>query len=1084
MAAKISIKTTSSFFLVLCLTVILFFSLSCYSADPDPLQDICVADLNSTIRVNGFPCKPRSQVTANDFFFSGLMNAGSTANFLGFGVSRGDVLTFPGLNTQGLTVSRIDLAPGGVIPFHTHPRGSQANLVIKGNVYFGFITTTDVLYAKVMKAGELNIIPRGLVHFAKNVGPGRALLIATLNSQLPGFANLSSNLFASRPTIPNDILAKNFRVDEKTIAMINNSTMAAKFSIKTTSSFFLVLCSTVILFFSLPCFSADPDPLQDFCVAELNSTVKVNGFPCKSVSQVTSNDFFFSGLMNEASTANPFGAGLILGDVTAFPGLNTQGLTVSRIDIAPGGIIPLHTHPRASECNLVTKGKVLFGFITTTDVLYSKVMKAKELSIIPRGLVHFAKNVGSGKAVVIAILNSQQPGFSTLPNNLFASNPEIPNDILAKNFRVTEKVITIIKSKFQHNMYTKSQSNKTMAAKFSIKTTSSFFLVLSLNVILFFSLSCLSADPDPLQDVCVADLNSTIRVNGFPCKPMSQVTSNDFFFSGLMNGASTANFLGVGVRRGDVTTFPGLNTQGLTVSRIDLAPGGVIPFHTHPRASEANLVIRGEVYFGFITTTDVLYAKVMKDGELNIIPRGLVHFAKNVGPRKAVVIATLNSQLPGFANLSSNLFASHPTIPNDILAKNFRVDEKTIAIIKSNIRNSQNFKLVHHLIKNTSYKRFLLYIKNTSSFFVVMCLIVILFFSMSCFSADPDPLQDFCVADLNSTIIMNGRGDVTTFLGLNTLGLTVSRVDLARGGIIQLHVHPRASESNYVIKGEVLFGFVSTTDVLYAKVMKPGELSIIPRGLKAVVLAIFNSQLPGFANIPNNLFASNPKIPNDILAKNFRVDEKIISIIKSNLPCFSADSDPLQDFCVADLNSTVRVNGFPCKPRSQVTSNDFFFSGLNIEPSTDNPYGFGVSRGDVTTFPGLNTLGVTVNRVVLAPGGVIPFHTHPRATEINYVIEGEVFVGFVTTTDVLYSRVDKPGEVSVIPRGLVHFVANIGPKKAVLLAFFNSQLPGFVNIPTNLFESNPRIPDDILAKNFRVDEKIIDMIKSKFGCTD
>ncbi|KAI3975435.1 hypothetical protein MKX01_040128 [Papaver californicum] len=222
-----------------------------------------------------------------------------------------------------------------------------------------------------------------------------------------------------------------------------------------------------------------------------------------------------------------------------------------------------------------------------------------------------------------------------------------------------------------------------MAANFRVKTTSSFFLFLCLTVILFFTLSCFAADPDPLQDVCVADLNSTIKVNGFPCKPESQVTSDDFFFSGLMTGASTDNPEGRGTQRADVTTFPGLNTQGLMLARIDVAPGGYVPFHVHPRGSEANLVIRGKLYFGIITTADVLYAKVMKPGELNIIPRGLVHFAANVGRKKAVFIATLNSQLAGFANIPTNLFASTPTIPNDILAKNFRVDEKVIAIIKS-----------------------------------------------------------------------------------------------------------------------------------------------------------------------------------------------------------------------------------------------------------------------------------------------------------------------------------------------------------------------------------------------------------------
>ncbi|KAI3911595.1 hypothetical protein MKW92_033739 [Papaver armeniacum] len=197
---------------------------------------------------------------------------------------------------------------------------------------------------------------------------------------------------------------------------------AAKFSIKTTSSFFLVLCLTV---FTFPCF-ADPDELQDFCVADLNATTTLNGFPCKPVSEVTSSDFFYSGLMNEASTDNPLGLGMKVGDVNNFPGLNTLGLSVNRADFAIGGIIPLHTHPRASESIFVIKGQVLVGFISTSNVLYSKVLKVGDASYF----------------------NSQLPGTAILGNTIFGSNPAIPDDLLAKNFQVDEKVIATIKSKF------------------------------------------------------------------------------------------------------------------------------------------------------------------------------------------------------------------------------------------------------------------------------------------------------------------------------------------------------------------------------------------------------------------------------------------------------------------------------------------------------------------------------------------------------------------------------------------------------------------------------------------------------------
>ncbi|XP_026450986.1 germin-like protein subfamily T member 2 [Papaver somniferum] len=201
-----------------------------------------------------------------------------------------------------------------------------------------------------------------------------------------------------------------------------------------------------------------------------------------------------------------------------------------------------------------------------------------------------------------------------------------------------------------------------------------------------FTLSCF-ADPDALQDFCVAVLNSTIIVNGFPCKPVSEVTANDFYYSGLMNEASTNNRLELGARSGDVNNFPGINTLGLMISRVDLAPGGIIPIHTHPRATEANYVIKGEVYFGFISTSNVLYSKVLKAGEMSIIPKGLVHFVQNVGRKKAVVLAIFNSQLPGTAFLPINLFGSDPALPNDLLAKNFQADEKVIASIKSKFGN-------------------------------------------------------------------------------------------------------------------------------------------------------------------------------------------------------------------------------------------------------------------------------------------------------------------------------------------------------------------------------------------------------------
>ncbi|KAF7136486.1 hypothetical protein RHSIM_Rhsim08G0163100 [Rhododendron simsii] len=207
----------------------------------------------------------------------------------------------------------------------------------------------------------------------------------------------------------------------------------------------------------------------------------------------------------------------------------------------------------------------------------------------------------------------------------------------------------------------------------------------------------------------------------------------------------------------------------------------------------------------------------------------------------------------------------------------------------------------------------------------------------------------------------------------------------------------------------------------------------------------------------------------------------LIVLLLSRFPYSSADPDPLQDFCVADLKSSTSANGFPCKLSSEVTSDDFFFDGLVKEGNTSNAFGGSVTPGNVLAFPGVNTLGMSMNRVDLVPGGLNPPHLHPRSTESGIVIEGKVLVGFVSTGNVFYSKVLRGGEMFVVPKGLVHFQMNVGEGKALIFTAFNSELPGAVVLPLTLFGSKPSVPIDVLTKAFQVDEDVVNGIKSKFG---
>ncbi|XP_024959543.1 putative germin-like protein 2-1 [Cynara cardunculus var. scolymus] len=197
---------------------------------------------------------------------------------------------------------------------------------------------------------------------------------------------------------------------------------------------------------------------------------------------------------------------------------------------------------------------------------------------------------------------------------------------------------------------------------------------------------------------------------------------------------------------------------------------------------------------------------------------------------------------------------------------------------------------------------------------------------------------------------------------------------------------------------------------------------------------------------------------------------------------FAHEPKPLQDFCIADPNSSVNVNGMTCKNPMQVQANDFYFSGLHLMGNTSNPLGSSVTPVTVAQLTGLNTLGISMVRIDFAPWGINPPHTHPRATEIITVIEGSLQVGFVTSNpdNRLISKVLNKGDVFVFPVGLLHFQRNIGNKYAVVIGALSSQNPGAIIIGNAVFGSNPPISSDILAKTFQVDKKLVDQLKAKF----
>lgn len=195
---------------------------------------------------------------------------------------------------------------------------------------------------------------------------------------------------------------------------------------------------------------------------------------------------------------------------------------------------------------------------------------------------------------------------------------------------------------------------------------------------------------------------------------------------------------------------------------------------------------------------------------------------------------------------------------------------------------------------------------------------------------DPDPLQDYCIADNKSpksfftngvpcinpdnaepshfaTSVLSKPGNTSNIFGfnvtltnavnlpgLNTLGLTLARVDIAIDGMVVPHSHPRASEVTICLEGQLNVGFVDTSKRLYTRTLRPGDSFVFPKGLvhylyngsptaRAVALSGLNSQNPGAQLTSTATFTSTPEIPDEVLKKAFQISKPDVIRIRKNL---------------------------------------------------------------------------------------------------------------------------------------------------------------------------------------------------------
>ncbi|CAN0415931.1 unnamed protein product [Pylaiella littoralis] len=156
---------------------------------------------------------------------------------------------------------------------------------------------------------------------------------------------------------------------------------------------------------------------------------------------------------------------------------------------------------------------------------------------------------------------------------------------------------------------------------------------------------------------------------------------------------------------------------------------------------------------------------------------------------------------------------------------------------------------------------------------------------------------------------------------------------------------------------------------------------------------------------------------------------------------------------VGNMLATAQASAMTAQERvTMFNMEDFVFTLGGPEPDTLVD-GQQLRLATVSQIPALEGYGVSMGIVNLDPCTINLPHIHPRATEMLYVIKGDLRVAFLEENGgegVVVNDVSQ-GDVAFFPQGLIHYQQNLGCEPASFIAALNSDDPGAVLIATQFF---------------------------------
>jgi hypothetical protein len=138
-----------------------------------------------------------------------------------------------------------------------------------------------------------------------------------------------------------------------------------------------------------------------------------------------------------------------------------------------------------------------------------------------------------------------------------------------------------------------------------------------------------------------------------------------------------------------------------------------------------------------------------------------------------------------------------------------------------------------------------------------------------------------------------------------------------------------------------------------------------------------------------------------------------------------------------------------------LSDTDFIFDFANPTPESVSATGEDgqtvTARRD--TFPALIGSGIAMTIAHLGPCGINTPHIHPRAAELNYIVNGSVQAGMLAENGARFvMNTVNAGQATLFPRGAIHFEVNLGCEPVMFVAAFPDEDPGTTQLADNLFK--------------------------------